>query len=133
METEETSDGYPGVAQVAIQQGKQLGQNLTRLQRNKPMKPFRYKDKGSLATVGRNRAVADLPMHIQLAGFPGWVTWMVIHLLFLVGFRNKLVVFSNWMWNYFSYDRGIRLIIRPFNLINDPISKIIKDTQNKNT
>ncbi len=120
MKTENGS--LPGVAQVAIQQGVHLAKNLIRLRKNRPMKAFRYRNKGVLATIGRNKAVADLPKGIYLSGWPGWIVWIVVHLYFLIGFRNKTVVFANWIWNYFTYDRGIRLIIRPSPKSKDPIS-----------
>ncbi len=114
METKDFPHGHPGVAQTAIQQGQQLGVNLINIINKKPTKPFWYFDKGSMATIGRNKAVVDLKFwHFQ--GFFAWLTWMFIHLLFLVGFRNKLVTLINWIVNYFSYDRGTRVIIRKFN------------------
>ena len=113
METERSPKGHPMVAQVAIQQGKLLSRNLMAEQKGRKMKGFVYKDKGSMATIGRNRAVVDLPK-LHFGGFFAWVVWMFIHLVSLIGFRNRLVVFSNWVWNYFTYDRGTRLIIRTF-------------------
>ncbi|MFC5282837.1 NAD(P)/FAD-dependent oxidoreductase [Pedobacter alpinus] len=114
METKEFPTGHPGVAQVAIQQGKQLGDNLIRILNNEKPLDFDYFDKGSMATVGRNKAVVDLK-YWKFQGFFAWLTWMFIHLLFLVGFRNKAVTLMNWIINYFSYDRGTRVIIRKFN------------------
>ena len=111
------SKGYWG-----CQQGKCLGENFKRSQRGEKLLPFRYKDKGSLATVGRNKAVADIGK-MRFQGFLGWFIWIAVHLLFLIGFRNKLVVLTNWLWNYFKYDKGIRLIIRPFVKDNDPVTK----------
>lgn len=113
METEKSPKGHPMVAQVAIQQGRLLSKNLIAASKGRKMKPFVYKDKGSMATIGRNRAVVDLPK-LHFGGFFAWVVWMFIHLVSLIGFRNRLVVFSNWVWNYFTYDRGTRLIIRTF-------------------
>lgn len=113
MMTKENPQPHPMVAQVAIQQGKHLAKNLNRSLKRKPMIPFRYFDWGTLATIGRNRAVADFPV-IRLQGRLAWFTWIFIHLMQLVGFRNRLVVFVNWMWSYLSYDSAIRLIIRPF-------------------
>ena len=113
MITEETPNGHPGVAPAAIQQGKHLAKNIVNLLENKPTIPFKYFDKGSMATVGRNRAVVDINK-IRFQGIFAWFTWMFVHLMTLVGFRNKLVVFVNWVWSYFSYDRGTRLIIRKF-------------------
>lgn len=114
MQSEETPNGHPMLAQVAIQQGLNLAKNLNRNKVNKSWKDFQYKDLGTMATVGRNKAVAELYNKIMLKGFPGWAVWMLVHLLSLVGFRNKLVVLLNWFVNYFSYDRKIRLIIRPW-------------------
>src|SRR5690606_32786137 len=105
--------GHPQVAQPAIQQGKHLAKNLIRLTRGKAMKPFKYHDKGSLATIGRSRAVADLP-YFKTQGTLAWFIWIFVHLVALVGFRNRVVVFFNWMVNFFSYNRDIRLIIRPY-------------------
>ncbi|WP_026903328.1 NAD(P)/FAD-dependent oxidoreductase [Pedobacter glucosidilyticus] len=113
IESEEYPFGHPGVAQVAIQQGQQLAKNLVRIINNEPTKSFEYFDKGSMATIGRNKAVVDLK-YWKFQGFFAWLTWMFIHLLFLVGFRNKMVTLMNWIVNYFSYDRGTRLIIRKF-------------------
>ncbi len=122
MKTEKYEAGLPGLAQVAIQQGKHLAKNLNRIEKNHLPKRFRYKNKGVMATVGRNKAIADLPGNIKVYGFAGWLLWMVIHLLFLVGFRNKAVVLANWIWNYFTFDRGIRLILRPSSKEKDRIS-----------
>jgi len=114
MQSEETPNGHPQLAAVAMQQGKLLGKNLTRKVKGKAMKPFHYMDKGSMATIGRNRAVADLPGKLRFGGFFAWFIWIFIHLMYLVSFRQKLIVLSNWLWNYFTYDRGTRLIIRPY-------------------
>lgn len=113
MISEEYPNGHPGVAPTAIQQGKLLAKNLMNIIHKKPTEAFKYFDKGAMATVGRNRAVVDLHK-IRFQGIFAWFTWMFVHLMTLVGFRNKLVVFVNWVWSYFSYDRGTRLIIRPF-------------------
>jgi NADH dehydrogenase len=113
MQTESYPNGHPQVAQPAIQQGKLLGSNLLKLIKNKPMKQFVYKDKGSMATVGRNKAVVDLK-HFKFAGFFAWFVWMFIHLMALVGFRNRVIVFFNWTYNYINFDKAARLIIRPF-------------------
>lgn len=110
---DETPNGHPGVAPVAIQQGHQLAKNLVNIKENKPLESFKYFDKGSMATVGRNKAVVDIGK-IRFQGVFAWFTWMFVHLMSLVGFRNKIIVFVNWLWSYFSYDRGTRLIIRTF-------------------
>lgn len=113
MITDDTPNGHPGVAPAAIQQGTLLAKNLINIIEGKPTENFKYFDKGSMATVGRNRAVVDIGK-IRFQGVFAWFTWMFVHLMTLVGFRNKIVVFVNWVWSYFSYDRGTRLIIRPF-------------------
>ena len=113
METEKFPKGHPQVAQPAIQQGKNLGKNFKRLFAGKEMRPFTYFDKGTLATIGRNKAVADInKMHF--GGTFAWFLWMFVHLWALVGFRNRVVTFFNWTYNYINYDRAARLIIRPF-------------------
>lgn len=112
METEAYPQGHPQVAQVALQQASNLFNNLKRRKQNKPQKAFSYTDKGSLATVGRNLAIADLPF-LKLGGFPAWALWLFIHLMALVGVKNRLFVFMNWAWNYFTYDQSLRLLIRP--------------------
>ena len=113
METEKYPLGHPMMAQPAIQQGKLLGENLIKLIHKKPMKPFEYNDKGSMATIGRNLAVVDLP-HYHFSGIFAWFVWMFVHLFSLIGFKNKAVVFLNWVYNYIRFDREGRLIIRPF-------------------
>jgi len=113
METEMFPNGHPQVAQPAIQQGELLAKNLKLLLEGKSMNPFTYLDKGTLATVGRNRAVADLGK-LKFGGFFAWFIWIFVHLIALVGFRNKVVVFFNWAYNYINYDKAARLIVRPF-------------------
>jgi len=113
MENEEFPRGLPMMAQPAIQQGHQLGDNILRLIENKAMKPFGYKDKGAMATIGRNKAVVDLK-YFKFQGVFAWFVWMFVHLFFLIGFRNRAVVFINWVYNYIRFDREARLIIRPY-------------------
>tara|TARA_Y100000815_G_scaffold76311_2_gene65233 strand:- start:526 stop:1797 length:1272 start_codon:yes stop_codon:yes gene_type:complete len=113
MTSEDYPKGHPQVAQPAIQQGKLLGKNLIRLAEHKAMKPFEYHDKGSMATIGRNKAVVDLK-HSKFGGFFAWFIWMFVHLMSLVGFRNRVVVLFNWTYNYINFDKAARLIIRPF-------------------
>ncbi|WP_303317446.1 NAD(P)/FAD-dependent oxidoreductase [Flavivirga abyssicola] len=117
MQTDAYPNGHPQVAQPAIQQGELLGKNLMKLIAGKPMKKFKYKDKGSMATVGRNKAVVDLK-HFRFAGFFAWFVWMFVHLMALVGFRNRVIVFFNWGYNYINFDKAARLIIRPFKKLN---------------
>ncbi|MBC8753827.1 NAD(P)/FAD-dependent oxidoreductase [Kordia sp. YSTF-M3] len=113
MQSEAYPFGHPMMAQPAIQQGKHLGKNLARKLNGKEMKPFNYRDKGSMATVGRNKAVVDLP-RFKFQGVFAWFVWMFVHLFFLIGFRNRMVVFINWVYNYIRFDREARLIIRPY-------------------
>lgn len=112
MSTEAYPEGHPMVAQVAIQQAKLLAKNIKHILSERGMQPFRYSDKGSMATIGRNKAVADV-QKLKLRGVIAWLAWMAVHLFALLGFRNKLVVFINWFWSYITYDKGTRLIIRP--------------------
>ncbi|WP_055445339.1 NAD(P)/FAD-dependent oxidoreductase [Lacinutrix himadriensis] len=113
MKTEDYPNGHPQVAQPAIQQGQLLGKNLIKLIEGKPLKEFVYKDKGSMATIGRNKAVVDLK-RFKFGGFFAWFVWMFVHLMSLVGFRNRVIVFFNWGYNYINFDKAARLIIRPF-------------------
>ncbi len=114
MASDDYPNGHPQVAQPAIQQGQLLGKNIIRLIQGKPLKEFKYIDKGSMATVGRNKAVVDLKRY-KFSGFFAWFIWMFVHLMALVGFRNRVIVFFNWCYNYINFDKAARLIIRPFN------------------
>jgi NADH dehydrogenase len=113
IKSEKYPNGNPMLASVATQQGAHLAKNLKALAKNKNTTPFIYKDKGTMATIGRNKAVVDLPF-FKFGGFFGWITWMFVHLMLLVDFRSRLVVFINWVWSYLKYDKGTRLIIRTF-------------------
>jgi len=112
METEKFPYGHPQVAQVALQQANVLAKNLLHIQNKKELISFVYNDKGSMATVGRNRAVVDLPS-LKFSGFPAWLVWMFVHLMSIVGVKNRLLIFINWVWNYMTYDQSLRLILRP--------------------
>jgi NADH:ubiquinone reductase (H+-translocating) len=112
MTEEKYPNGHPQVAQAAIQQAENLAKNFKALLKNKPLKPFSYKDLGSMATIGRKKAVVDLPWW-KTQGALAWFVWLFVHLLQLIGFKNKIFVFLNWVWNYFTYDQSLRLIIRP--------------------
>ena len=103
--------GHPQVAQPAIQQARLLCKNLKYLAKGKPMKPFHYKDLGSMATIGRNKAVADLPF-LKTQGFIAWVLWLVVHLKSILGVKNKIFVFFNWVWSYITMDQSLRIMIR---------------------
>lgn len=106
--------GHPQVAQVAIQQAVQLAANMKKMVRQQTnLQPFHYRDLGSMATVGRHRAVVDLPFWSFQGAF-AWFTWLFVHLFALIGTKNKLFVFLNWVWNYFSYDQSLRLVIKPW-------------------
>lgn len=111
--TPETPRGYPMMAPVAIQQGEQLGLNLIRFLKGEPWKPFKYFDKGTMATIGRNRAVVNF-LGQTFHGTIAWLMWMFVHIMYLVGFRNKITTLWGWFYNYLTYDRAMRLIIRPF-------------------
>jgi len=107
--------GHPMMAQPAIQQGELLAENLERIQNKMALKAFTYNDKGSMATIGRNKAVVDLPK-FHFNGVFAWFVWMFVHLLSLIGFKNKALVFWSWVYNYFVFDRESRVIIRPFRM-----------------
>jgi NADH:ubiquinone reductase (H+-translocating) len=106
-------DGHPQVAQVALQQGALLAANLIKMRQNKPLKPFTYKDLGSMATIGRHRAVVDLPFW-KFQGSFAWFAWLFVHLFAIIGVKNKIFVFLNWVFNYFTYDQSLRLVIKPW-------------------
>ena len=103
----------PQVAAAAIQGGRHAAALIEATERRATVEPFRYKDKGSMATIGRNAAVVELPSGLRMSGFPGWVAWLALHLVMLIGFRNRANVLVNWAWNYLTYDRGSRLIVEP--------------------
>jgi NADH dehydrogenase len=106
-------DGHPQMAQPAIQQALLLAGNLKRGEKGEPLRAFKYKNKGSMATIGRNLAVVDLPF-ISFQGFFAWLVWMFVHLMAIVGVKNRLLIFINWFWNYVTYDQSLRLIIKPY-------------------
>ena len=102
--------GHPQLAQVAIQQGVLLAKNLKRLEKGKAMKAFHYRNLGSMATVGRNRAVVEFKK-VKMQGWFAWILWLVVHLRSILGIRNKVMVFLNWVWNYLTYDQSMRMIV----------------------
>ena len=115
METPLYPKGHPQVASVAIEQAKILASNMGFIHQSKPLKEFEYHDKGAMATVGRNLAVVDIPKpHLHFGGFFAWMIWMGLHLMLLLGVKNRLSVFSNWLYNYFTYDQNLRLIFKEF-------------------
>jgi NADH dehydrogenase len=112
---DEKGKPLPGVAPVAMQQGVAASKNVLRLLRGEATETFRYHDKGSMATIGRAAAVADFGK-LQFSGFLAWMSWLFIHILFLIGFRNRLMVMIQWAWSYITYERGARLITGDNNL-----------------
>lgn len=113
IQSEQYPQGLPMLASVAMQQGKYLAKLFNAQIRNKKGTPFIYNDKGTMATIGRNKAVVETK-GFKFQGFFAWIVWMSVHLILLVGFRNRVVVLVNWMWNYFRYNNGLRLIVRPY-------------------
>lgn len=112
METDKYPKGHPQLANVAIGQGKNLARNLKRLEDNKkPLKQYEYRNLGTMATIGRNKAVVDLPF-IKFKGYFAWLIWMFLHLMLILSVRNKLVVFINWAWNYVTKNNSLRLILK---------------------
>jgi NADH:ubiquinone reductase (H+-translocating) len=109
----QTEEPLPGISPVAMQQGRHAARNILRMIRGQKPERFRYFDKGTMATIGRNRAVADLKF-VHLSGLPAWLAWLFVHIIFLVGFRNRLLVLFQWAWAYLSFDKGARLITRNF-------------------
>ncbi len=105
-------DGHPQVAPVAIQQARLLAKNLVRTRTQKDLIPFSYKDKGTMATVGRNLAIVELP-NARFYGTFAWLVWMFVHLMSIVGIRNRFLILINWFWNYVTYDTSLRLILKP--------------------
>jgi len=116
METPAYPNGHPQVATTAIQQAKTLGENLLKMQRGKnDLKEYEYKDKGTMATVGRNLAVVDIPKpQLHFGGWFAWIIWMSLHLMLILGVKNRFFVFVNWLYNYITYDQSLRLIFKEF-------------------
>ena len=112
MTEEKYPNGHPQIAQPAIQQGSLLAKNLVNGINKKEIKPFSYKDLGSMATIGRNLAVVDLPFW-KFQGFFAWLVWMLVHLMAILGVKNRLMIFINWCWSYITFDQSLRLIIKP--------------------
>lgn len=112
MQSEDTPNGHPQVAPVAIQQAGLLADNLKRIGSGTELKPFRYHDKGSMATIGRNLAVVEMGK-LKIKGFNAWAIWMLVHLMSIIGIKNRLLILINWVWHYITYDQSLRLILRP--------------------
>jgi len=114
METPAYPKGHPQVANVAINQARKLSKNLKSLLKNKPLREYEYRNMGSMATIGKNKAVVDLPF-IRFQGYFAWFVWMFLHLMLILSIRNKLIVFINWAINYFTKDTSLRLILQEKN------------------
>jgi NADH dehydrogenase len=112
MISEEYPKGHPQVVQPAIQQARNLIRNLQRAEAGLPLQPFIYQNKGSMETIGRNHAVVELKK-LRFGSFPVWAVWLFIHLMSIVGVKNRLSIFVDWMWSYFTYDLSLRIIIKP--------------------
>lgn len=113
IQSEKYPNGLPMLGSVAMQEGAYLAKQLKRIAKGKDKRAFVYRDKGTMATVGRNLAVVEIGK-FKFQGFFAWLVWMFVHLMLLVGFRNRVVVFVNWTWNYLKFNNGLRLIIRPY-------------------
>ena len=111
----------PGVSPVAMQQGRHAARNILAMMKGEDPERFRYWDKGSMATIGRNRAVADLHW-FHFSGLPAWLAWLFVHIIFLVGFRNRLAVLIQWAWAYVTFNKGARLITRNFQAESRPLT-----------
>jgi NADH dehydrogenase len=128
MVTESYPNGHPQVAPVAMQQADNLAKNLLAGASGKQFTAFNYKDKGSMATVGRNLAVVDIPKpNLHFGGFLAWMIWMALHLMLILGVKNRLFVFLNWVYNYVTYDQSLRLIFREFHRLDTTSGRVEKE------
>ncbi|MCU0496737.1 MAG: NAD(P)/FAD-dependent oxidoreductase [Anaerolineae bacterium] len=114
---------YPQVIPVANQQGSLAAKNIMRAIQNQPQEAFQYHDRGIMATIGRRRAVAYPFYKLQLTGWFAWITWLLLHLVWLLGFRNQIVVFINWVWNYLTFDRSVRIILHQKQYLPEAVKK----------
>jgi NADH dehydrogenase len=117
----QTRKPLPGVSPVAMQQGRHAARNICAMMEERKPQRFRYWDKGSMATIGRNRAVADLHW-FHFSGLPAWLAWLFVHIIFLVGFRNRIAVLMQWGWAYVTFNKGARLITRNFQAESRPLT-----------
>jgi len=117
----QTGQPLPGISPVAMQQGRHAARNVMAMIQGRKPQRFRYWDKGTMATIGRNKAVADLKF-VHLSGLPAWLAWLFVHIVFLVGFRNRLLVLVQWAWAYLTFDKGARLITRNFQSEQRPLA-----------
>ena len=114
METPKYTKGHPQLANVAINQAKNLAKNLKNIQLNKKLNEYEYKDLGAMATVGRNKAIVDLSF-VKIKGFFGWLIWMFLHLMLILSVKNKLAIFIDWAWAYITKNTSLRLILKENN------------------
>lgn len=119
MITTDYPNGHPQVVQPSIQQAGLLANNLRSMIKGKPLRPFKYKNKGSMATIGRNDAVAELSK-VRFRGFFAWLLWLLVHLMSIVGVKNRLFILINWMWSYLTYDQSLRILVKPEIKKSDP-------------
>ena len=119
MITKDYPNGHPQVVQPSIQQARLLAKNLRCMIKGKPLHTFKYVNRGSMATIGRNDAVAELT-GIRFSGFFAWLLWLLVHLMSIVGVKNRMFIFINWMWSYVTYDQSLRLLIKPEIKKSDP-------------
>ena len=119
MVTPDYPNGHPQVVQPSIQQAHLLANNLRSMLKGKPLRPFKYRNKGSMATIGRNDAVAELSK-VRFRGFFAWSLWLLVHLMSIVGVKNRLFILINWMWSYVTYDQSLRILIKPEIKKSDP-------------
>ena len=119
MITTDYPNGHPQVVQPSIQQAGLLANNLRSMIKGKPLRPFKYKNKGSMATIGRNDAVAELSK-VRFRGFFAWLLWLLVHLMSIVGVNNRLFILINWMWSYVTYDQSLRILVKPEIKKSDP-------------
>jgi NADH:ubiquinone reductase (H+-translocating) len=134
IETELHPRGFPQLASVAIDQADNIANNFKRLAKQQLPLPFKYVNKGSMATVGRNKAVVDLPNpKLSFQGFFAWVIWMALHLFLLIGFKNKIIVFINWIFKYFTHRQSLSLLFKPLNRKNENIDDELSNFNIKNS
>ena len=127
-----TGKPLPGLAPVALQQGRAAGDNIERRLAGAETRPFRYRDKGTMATIGRGAAIAEVGS-LRFSGFIAWLAWIFVHLFFLIGFRNRVAVLMEWAWAYITWQRGARLITGPLGPDLDPQSAPLGEAGDRDT
>ncbi|WP_289169001.1 NAD(P)/FAD-dependent oxidoreductase [uncultured Parasutterella sp.] len=124
MKQKDWPDGHPQVAQPAMQQADNCADNILAMENGEALKPFKYHDRGSMATIGRNHAVVETK-GLVFGGFLGWLVWLVIHLMNIVGFKNRLLIFIDWVWSYFTHNSNLRIVVRPL-IKGDRLYRLMK-------